>query len=321
MEKKTPFQRLSKLQIVRFRPILNQNFSITTISTSTLLKPQFSSPQQQPFLPQHTSGLTSQVSPTYTVLVPLKMLLSNIFIIAATALAVSGAHLPVKRDIIDLGITSVGNENEEPSIKRDIIDYGIRPENDNDSLGVKGDGFVGEGELSDGTKFKKFKRGEFDILDFGVHNITEDFPLSKRDSDWIQSCGPRSGWMPVYDVVTGSSPGSGYNTAAAAYCYHITHSLDNQATVLGHGMATSSIVFSGYVLSSGKPAQVAFVIKNQQDDGNHTPDYSNCIKYYQYITAENSSCYGKKNKDTKGGTYQLGSKAVSYRGIPGTAVN
>ncbi|KAH7308831.1 hypothetical protein BKA65DRAFT_543651 [Rhexocercosporidium sp. MPI-PUGE-AT-0058] len=252
------------------------------------------------------------------------MLPTNIFIIAATALVVSGAHLPVKRDIIDLGITSFDSENDELSTKRDIIDYGIQTENDNDSHGVKGDpssSFIGEGELPDGTKFKKFKRGEFDILDFGVRNITEDSPLSKRNNDWVQSCGPRSAWMPVNDVKTGGSPGSGFNTAVAAYCYHITHSLDNQPTVLGHGQATSSIVFSGYILTTGKPAQVSFVIKNEQDDGNHTPDYSNCIKYLGYISAPNSSCYGKKNMDTKGGTYQVGESAVSYKGIPETLVN
>ena len=220
MEKKTPFQRLSKLQIVLFDPILNQI------------------PQSQPFLLQHLSSLILQVTPIHTFQV-LNMLPTYISIIAATALVVFGVHLPVKRDIVDLGITSFDSENDELSTKRDIIDYGIQTEDDNDSLSVKGDAsFIGEGELPDGTKFKKFKRGDFDILDFGVRNITEDSPLSKRNKDWVQSCGPRSAWMPVDDVKSGNSPGSGFNTAVAAYCYHITHSLDNQPTVLGHGQAT-----------------------------------------------------------------------------------
>lgn len=171
---------------------------------------------------------------------------------------ISEAHLTIKRDIADLGITSFDSENDELSTKRDIIDYGIQTEDDNDSLSVKGDAsFIREGELPDGTKFKKFKRGDFDILDFGVRNITEDSPLSKGNKDWVQSCGPRPAWMPVDDVKSGNSPISGFNTAVAAYCYHITHSLDNQPTVLGHGQAISSILFSGYVLTTGIPAQVS----------------------------------------------------------------
>jgi hypothetical protein len=185
------------------------------------------------------------------------MLPANILALAATAIVVSSAHLPVERDIIDYGISFDG-ENNELGTKRDIIDYGIQTENNPNNLGTKRDpSFIEEGELPDGTKFKKFKRGEFEILDLGVRNITEPSPVSKRDNDFVQSCGPRSGWMPVDDVKTGSSPGSGYKTAVAAYCYHVTHSLDNQPTVLGHGQSTSSLVFSGYVLTNGKPAQVA----------------------------------------------------------------
>lgn len=47
-------------------------------------------------------------------------------------------------------------------------------------------------------------------------------------------------------------------------------------------------------------------------DSDHTPDQADCETYLMKIADTSSSCYGSKNKDTKGGTWQINNDDVSY---------
>jgi hypothetical protein len=51
-------------------------------------------------------------------------------------------------------------------------------------------------------------------------------------------------------------------------------------------------------------------------DGDHTPNQSDCVTYLMKMADPDSKCYGSKNKDTKGGTWQIGSDDVSYHALP-----
>lgn len=60
-------------------------------------------------------------------------------------------------------------------------------------------------------------------------------------------------------------------------------------------------------------------IHNKYSDANHTPDITTCEAYLMEMTdakANGKNCYGSKNKDTKGGTWQVGSSKISYHALP-----
>src|SRR4051812_2333643 len=122
------------------------------------------------------------------------MLYTRILALAAAANMVASAPLEAKRDIIDYGVR-VDSENNGLGTKRDIIDYGVQSDSGKYGPITTGDSsFIEDGQLPDGTKFKKFKRGKFEILDFGVRNTNDSSLISKRTTDGVSSCGKT--WMP-----------------------------------------------------------------------------------------------------------------------------
>lgn len=54
--------------------------------------------------------------------------------------------------------------------------------------------------------------------------------------------------------------------------------------------------------------------------GSHTIKEDSCISYLSNVAGEKSSCYGKRNKDTKGGTYYVDGTG-DYKSMPGTGEN
>ncbi|XXH04117.1 hypothetical protein Hte_010529 [Hypoxylon texense] len=169
---------------------------------------------------------------------------------------------------------------------------------------------------ADPNSDKKAKRGRFEIIDLGVRDLTPEEMFGtlaeRKTTDGISSCGKN--WMPVGNA----DDGNGYNSAVDEYCYHVTHAFDNKPTVIGPGQKHAALVKDGYKLKGGVPAQVDFEIHNKMGDGVHTPDEDNCKTYLKKMSNGDSKCYGSKNQDTKGGTWQVGKEAISYHGLPGS---
>ncbi|EAL89378.1 uncharacterized protein AFUA_4G14160 [Aspergillus fumigatus Af293] len=177
-------------------------------------------------------------------------------------------------------------EERSPLLVGEIVDLGVTP-------------------LSAGDLEKR------DIIDLGVTNDSDD--LEKRGkSNYISSCGDN--WMPIADDKRKSH--SGYKSAVEQYCYHVTHSQDGLPTVIGAGQKHAAIVKNGYYLKGDVPAAVDFEIHNKMKDGDHTPNQADCETYLMKMADPSSKCYGSKNKDTKGGTWQIGDNDVSYHALP-----
>ncbi|GLI81356.1 hypothetical protein PoHVEF18_009733 [Penicillium ochrochloron] len=178
---------------------------------------------------------------------------------------------------------------QQPSsiVTREIIDYGVSP--------------LGAGNLE--------KR---EIIDLGLTNDGTDDLEKRGKSNYVSSCGKN--WMPIADDKSKSH--SGYRSAVEQYCYHVTHSQDGLPTIIGHGQKHAAIVKGGYYLKGDVPAAVNFEIHNKMKDGDHTPNQSDCETYLMKMADTDSKCYGSKNKDTKGGTWQIGSDDVSYHALP-----
>ncbi|KAJ5757549.1 uncharacterized protein N7511_006243 [Penicillium nucicola] len=170
---------------------------------------------------------------------------------------------------------------------REIVDYGVSP-------------------LS-ATDLEKRE-----IIDLGVTTDGSDDLEKRGKSNYVSSCG--SNWMPIADNKSKSQ--SGYQSAVEQYCYHVTHSQDGLSTVIGAGQKHAAVVKGGYYLKNDVAAAVDFEIHNKMKDGDHVPNQSDCEIYLMKMADSDSKCYGSKNKDTKGGTWQIGSDDVSYHALP-----
>ena len=62
---------------------------------------------------------------------------------------------------------------------------------------------------------------------------------------------------------------------------------------------------------------VTVEVRNKADP-DHTIITANCQTFLKAMATEGQDCYGEDNKDTKGGTWQVGSDAVSYHGLANT---
>ncbi|KAI2790601.1 hypothetical protein POX_d06122 [Penicillium oxalicum] len=148
-----------------------------------------------------------------------------------------------------------------------------------------------------------------EIIDLGITDDTSN-DFEKRSSNYVSSCG--SNWMPIAD----HDHKLGYRSAVKEFCYHVTHSSDGLNTVIGPHQKHAIIIQGGYYLKGDIPAAVNFEIHNKQRDGNHTPNQSDCETYLMKMADPNASCFGRINKDTKGGTWQINGGAVSYHALP-----
>ncbi|KAF7176529.1 hypothetical protein CNMCM7691_002847 [Aspergillus felis] len=178
-------------------------------------------------------------------------------------------------------------QERSPVVAREIVDLGVTP--------------LSAGEL-----------GKREIIDLGVTNDGSQDLEKRGKSNYISSCGHN--WMPIEDDKSKSH--SGYRSAVEQYCYHVTHSQDGLPTVIGAGQKHAAIVKGGYYLKGDVPAAVDFEIHNKMKDGDHTPNQADCETYLMKMADSSSKCYGSKNKDTKGGTWQIGSDEVSYHALP-----
>ncbi|KAI0179457.1 hypothetical protein GGR52DRAFT_570340 [Hypoxylon sp. FL1284] len=171
---------------------------------------------------------------------------------------------------------------------------------------------------------KRIKRGRWEIIDLGVRDLSPEEMSSgaggleartARTVNGISTWGDN--WMPVGNA----DDGNGYDAAVDEYCYHVTHTFDNKATIIGPGQYHAALVVDGYKLKGGIPAQVDFEIHNKMNAGTHTPDQNDCQNYLKKMSQKDSKCYGTQNQDTKGGTWQIGDSVISYHGLPAAKSN
>ncbi|KAI1772034.1 hypothetical protein F4818DRAFT_444661 [Hypoxylon cercidicola] len=179
--------------------------------------------------------------------------------------------------------------------------------------------------------FEDFK-GQFDDKGNKIpKRDTSGEDIVQRNSDYVTSCGKE--WVPVDDF-TRSRYWLGYDSAVDAFCTHITTDYDGQAAVIGPKAYTGTTIRTNDIgdqigLDGGKnpsdksatitPGHIEFEIHNKQKTGDHIPDLANCKLYLKKMADPNANgkhCYGKKNKDTKGGTWQIGNKQISYHALP-----
>ncbi|KAK8063655.1 hypothetical protein PG996_008307 [Apiospora saccharicola] len=201
------------------------------------------------------------------------------------------------------------------------IDNGIH--SDNGPADVKARTYVDKGIQNDAPGMTRvFRRRAVTIYDLGIRSIPkidQDDESAKNGvekrltTDGISTCG--SNWMPIIDNFK-DLRGMGYDSAVQDYCYHVTHSYDNKATIIGPQMYHSAYVQDGYVLKGNIPASVDFEIHNKMTDATHEVNEDNCKTYLRKMSEDGSKCFGKNNIDTKGGTYQVGAEKISYHGLP-----
>ncbi|CAJ2509753.1 Uu.00g056530.m01.CDS01 [Anthostomella pinea] len=147
-------------------------------------------------------------------------------------------------------------------------------------------------------------------------------------TDGISTCGET--WMAVNDVTIGDGTDhrSGFNSAVDRFC---SSSDVDGATVKEDGylsMATETFLSGGkdpstygllgFLKSTTRRARITKLTVGSS----HLPErakYSlspatKCKNYLKTLSSE-GKCYGDTNKDTKGGTYQVGDNEVSYHAL------
>ncbi|KAJ4144374.1 hypothetical protein LMH87_003258 [Akanthomyces muscarius] len=138
-------------------------------------------------------------------------------------------------------------------------------------------------------------------------------PAEAKTTDGISSCG--SAWMPRDDVTIGQGTDKrrGFSSAVQGFC-----SAANGKTVKPNGyLSLSTEVF----LNGGKtPSEyglqgfVNFEVHNKITS-DHTISKNDCVKFLNALSADGGKCSGADNKDTKGGTWQVGPNGISYHAL------
>ncbi|OAA69827.1 PLC-like phosphodiesterase, TIM beta/alpha-barrel domain protein [Cordyceps fumosorosea ARSEF 2679] len=138
-------------------------------------------------------------------------------------------------------------------------------------------------------------------------------PTDARTTDGISSCG--SAWMPRDDVTIGRGTDKrrGFSSAVQAFC----SAADGRVVKPNGYLSLSTEVF----LNGGKnPSEygiqgfVNFEVHNKIKSG-HTISKNDCVRYLNALSADGGKCSGATNKDTKGGTWQVGSDGISYHAL------
>ncbi|KAJ2990295.1 hypothetical protein NUW58_g3024 [Xylaria curta] len=135
-------------------------------------------------------------------------------------------------------------------------------------------------------------------------------------TDDISSCS--STWMAISDVKIGGGTDQrrGFTSAVNAFC-----DLAGGKAVASQdylSMATEVFLNGGKNPSNyGLLGYVYFEIHNKLGSA-HTVDAASCKRYLGTLSATGGKCFGTTNKDTKGGTYQVGSNGVSYHAFGNT---
>ncbi|GME23402.1 hypothetical protein EV356DRAFT_565271 [Neofusicoccum parvum] len=172
------------------------------------------------------------------------------------------------------------------------------------------------------------RREDWNDADAPEVDMYDDEPLSSQSkradkTDYVSSCGPKSGWTPIYDPSTTTW---GYRSAAQAFCHRVyTDDYGNPLLIPSKGYASSNIVFENeysndgkrVTLKNGVAGYIEFEIHNKSGAQLRVIE-SDCVRFLMKMADSSSDCYGSDNIDTKGGTWQDGSSSsgISYHGLP-----
>ncbi|KAF2827116.1 hypothetical protein CC86DRAFT_382144 [Ophiobolus disseminans] len=160
-------------------------------------------------------------------------------------------------------------------------------------------------------------------------------PLSRRkEADKISSCGPKSGWMPVADHDMHLDVQMwGYQSAVKEFCHRAAYglNLEGSATpvVVGAGRRIQytirwqnekamqdNIRGARVGLKGAQPGHVLFEVNNKRSKGDYTMIESDCNIYLMHMAIPGQDCYGSKNADTKGGTWQMEENKLTFNAFP-----
>ncbi|KAK8050851.1 hypothetical protein PG993_002236 [Apiospora rasikravindrae] len=161
----------------------------------------------------------------------------------------------------------------------------------------------------------------------------ESGSITKRD-DFISSCGRN--YVPVNNFSNKNRDYTGYKTAVDRFCMHITRDWSGESAIVRPGAYAGTTIYEDDIdnhrigISNGKnptddattivPGHIEFEIHNKQETGDHKPDLKNCKEYLMHMASPGTDCYGPKNVDTKGGTWQMKGwegVGISYHALPG----
>ncbi|ETS83889.1 hypothetical protein PFICI_05765 [Pestalotiopsis fici W106-1] len=195
-----------------------------------------------------------------------------------------------------------------------LVDFGGKLDDEDNKISKRQTGMVDYGGKLDDNDDKLSKR--------------DDDPLGLGDSDYISSCG--SEWVPVDDFQNNVRWYMGYREAVKLFCTHITSDYEGKPAVVAPKSYAGTTIYTNDAreqigLAGGEdpststkvlPGHIEFEIHNKQKSGDHIPTLDNCRFYLMKMATEGQSCFGDDNNDTKGGTWQVGSKDVSYHALP-----
>ncbi|KAF2269068.1 hypothetical protein CC78DRAFT_564830 [Lojkania enalia] len=135
-------------------------------------------------------------------------------------------------------------------------------------------------------------------------------PLQNRAKDKISSCG--SDWMQIDDIKTNHDQiqRRGFNSAVDFFC----DEAHDQTLGAGLYLSLATRVYINYGKDPkyyGINGYVYFEVYNKMNKG-HVIDGAKCKGYLKELSKKDGKCYGSDNKDTKGGTWQVGDEDISY---------
>ncbi|KXJ95189.1 hypothetical protein Micbo1qcDRAFT_230485 [Microdochium bolleyi] len=142
----------------------------------------------------------------------------------------------------------------------------------------------------------------------------KEVPLVEpRATDDISSCGGR--WMPRGDVTIGRGTDvrPGFDSAVDKFCGAV-----NGRTVPPGGYL--SMVTEVFLNGGKNPAEYGVLgflhlEVHNKISSNHVINIDSCKKYLKALSVPGGKCSGPTNKDSKGGTWQVGNDGVSYHAI------
>ncbi|KAH7035704.1 uncharacterized protein B0I36DRAFT_361036 [Microdochium trichocladiopsis] len=152
-----------------------------------------------------------------------------------------------------------------------------------------------------------------EVLVAAPNEAREARTVEPRATNDISSCGGR--WMPRDDVTIGSGTDvrPGFDSAVDRFCSAV-----NGKTVPAGGylsMVTEVFLNGGKTPSQYGVLGFLHLEVHNKISSNHVINIDSCKQYLKALSVSGGKCSGATNKDSKGGTWQVGNEEVSYHAI------
>ncbi|CAH0040888.1 unnamed protein product [Clonostachys rhizophaga] len=145
-----------------------------------------------------------------------------------------------------------------------------------------------------------------------TEEVDDDLVTIQATND-ISSCGDE--WMPRDDVKIGQGTDTrpGFSTAVQKFCSAVNGQVVKPSGYVS--LATEIFLSSGKAPTSyGIQGYVYFEVHNKESS-DHTISLDSCKQYLLALSKDGGKCSGETNKDTKGGTWQVGNNGISYHAL------